>query len=93
MLVLTRKVNEAIIVGNDVVVRVLEVKGTGPKASVKLGIEAPQGTKILREEIEREIAQEMSRAASSSKDIARLMRQVKEEAEKREKRENPLGKR
>lgn len=93
MLVLTRKVNEAIIVGNDVVVRVLEVKGTGPKASVKLGIEAPRGTRILREEVEREVAQEMSRAASAGKDIARVMRRVKEEAEKRAKREKSLSKR
>ncbi|MBE3519454.1 MAG: carbon storage regulator [Firmicutes bacterium] len=93
MLVLTRKVNEAIIVGNDVIIRVLEVKGAGAKASVKLGIQAPRGTKVLREEIEREVAQEMSRAASAGKDIATVMTRVKEEAEKREKRENPQDQR
>ena len=87
MLVLTRRINEAVVVGNEVVVRVLEVRGTGPKASVKLGIEAPKGTKILREEVEKEVAEEMSRAASTGNDIARVIKRVAEEAKKKEKKE------
>ncbi|TVR47983.1 MAG: carbon storage regulator [Planctomycetota bacterium] len=48
MLVLTRKVDEAIHIGNDVVVRVLGVEKNG---QVKLGISAPRQLRILREEL------------------------------------------
>lgn len=47
MLVLTRKKNEAIVVGNDVTVTVVEVKG----GRVKLSIEAPQSVGIARREV------------------------------------------
>jgi len=46
MLVLSRRVGEAILIGDDIVVRVIEVRGRGPRAAVKLGIEAPLGTKV-----------------------------------------------
>lgn len=62
MLVLTRKKGQAIKIGDDIVVRVTEVRGRGAKALVKIGIEAPSGTKILREEIMKEIAEEMALA-------------------------------
>lgn len=69
MLVLTRKKGQAIKIGDDVIVRVTEIRGSGARAIVKLGIEAPQGTKILREEVEKEIAEEMALAANPSLDI------------------------
>ena len=47
MLVLTRKSNERILIGDNVVVTVLR---TGP-CSIKVGIEAPKDVKILRGEI------------------------------------------
>lgn len=47
MLVLTRKSNERILIGDNVVVTVLR---TGPY-SIKVGIEAPKDVKILRGEI------------------------------------------
>ncbi len=62
MLVLTRRVNEAIMIGEDVVVRVIGVRGRGGRAAVKLGIDAPSDTKILREEVETEVANEMMQA-------------------------------
>lgn len=52
MLVLTRRVDEAIIIGSEVVVRVLGVEKNG---QVKLGISAPRQLRILREELLREI--------------------------------------
>lgn len=86
MLVLTRKVNEAIVVGSDIVIRVLEVKGAGPRATVKLGIDAPRGTRVLREEVEAEIAREMTLAASARSDPGLVMRKVREKTEEPEKR-------
>jgi carbon storage regulator len=47
MLVLTRKVNERIVIDGDVVIQVLEVLGN----RVRLGITAPSGVTILREEL------------------------------------------
>jgi len=47
MLVLTRKVNEAIIIAGDIRVVVAEVRGE----AVRLGVEAPREVRIDREEI------------------------------------------
>ena len=47
MLVLTRKPNESIMIGDDVEVSVVEVKGD----QVKLGISAPKRIKVHRKEI------------------------------------------
>lgn len=50
MLVLSRKLNEVIKIGDDVRVVLLKVKGD----TVRIGVEAPKHVKILREEIEEE---------------------------------------
>ncbi|MEY3360878.1 MAG: hypothetical protein RL531_597 [Actinomycetota bacterium] len=47
MLVLTRKEQEAIMIGDSIVVRVLEVRGD----QVRLGIEAPRDVVVHREEV------------------------------------------
>lgn len=47
MLILTRRIGESLVIGEDVVVRVIEIKGT----QVRLGIEAPGDVQILREEL------------------------------------------
>ena len=47
MLVLTRKVGEAVRIGVDVTVQVLEVRG----GQVRLGLTAPSDIRILREEV------------------------------------------
>ena len=47
MLVLTRKVGESIKVGEDIYIRVVQVKGK----QVRIGVEAPRKTKVQREEL------------------------------------------
>jgi carbon storage regulator len=47
MLVLTRKLNESIMIGDSVEVTVVEVKGE----QVKLGIKAPKDVKVHRKEV------------------------------------------
>lgn len=47
MLVLSRKVNETIQIGEQITIRVLEVKGD----TVRIGIEAPKNIDILRGEL------------------------------------------
>ena len=48
MLVLTRKVQEVIKVGDNITITIIRVKGQ----SVRVGIEAPQDVKVLRAELE-----------------------------------------
>ena len=47
MLVLSRKINETIIIGDDIKVTLLGIEGD----KVKLGIDAPRATRIFREEL------------------------------------------
>lgn len=47
MLILTRRVGESILIGDDITVVVIEIKG----GQVRLGVEAPQGVAIDRQEI------------------------------------------
>lgn len=79
MLVLTRKRGQAIRIGDDVVITVTEIRGKGSKSLVKLGITAPSGTKVLREEIMREVAHEMDLAKDPSFDITAIQDKVKNE--------------
>ena len=53
MLVLTRKFGERIVIGDDIVITVMA--GAGDR--VRLGITAPDGVPILREELLRRIRQ------------------------------------
>ncbi|MBE3598860.1 MAG: carbon storage regulator CsrA [Limnochordaceae bacterium] len=59
MLVLTRRVDESIMIGDDIRILVVEVRGE----QVKLGIEAPRSVPVHREEVYREIQEENRRAA------------------------------
>jgi carbon storage regulator len=47
VLVLTRRKNQSIVIGDDVVVTVLEVKGD----QIRLGITAPREIQVYREEL------------------------------------------
>ena len=47
MLILSRKLDESIIIGNDIEVKVVSIDGS----SVKIGIEAPKDVDIIRYEL------------------------------------------
>lgn len=61
MLALTRKQNESIIIGNDVEISILEIKGD----QVKVGINAPKSVPIYRKEIYLQIQDANKEAADS----------------------------
>lgn len=69
MLVLTRRPGEAIVIGNDVVVTVLETRGD----QIRIGIQAPRSVQVHREEVFRQIEQENAAAAASAKRAAALL--------------------
>ena len=60
MLVLTRKVGERILIGDDIVITVLDSRGDG----VRIGIDAPRGVKIQREEVVQAVTEANVEAAA-----------------------------
>jgi len=71
MLVLNRKKNQSIVIGNHIEVKVLKI---GPNF-VELGINAPQSYSIFRQEIHQEIQKENLQAVSSlnAESLSRLL--------------------
>jgi carbon storage regulator len=69
MLILTRKVGQAILIGPDVAVTVLNVRGD----RVKLGIDAPALIEILREEIATQVHEANIAASSASRHLSGLL--------------------
>lgn len=66
MLVLTRKLNQSIIIGNDVEIVVIEVRGE----QVRLGIKAPKNVAVHRKEVFDQIRDEnLASAAIDPQDI------------------------
>lgn len=61
MLALSRKVGETIVIGNDIEVTILEIKGE----QVKIGISAPKSVSIYRKEIYRQIQESNQEAVKS----------------------------
>ena len=61
MLVLTRKTDESITIGNNIKVSVLEIKGN----QIKLGIQAPKDIPINRTEVYESIIQENINASNT----------------------------
>jgi len=59
MLILTRRVGETLMVGDDVTVTVLGVKGN----QVRIGVNAPKDVSVHREEIYQRIQREKSQEA------------------------------
>lgn len=61
MLMISRRVGEAVVINGDIEVTVLEVKG----ARVKLGVQFPAGSTVFRKELFLKIMEENRSAASA----------------------------
>ncbi len=61
MLALSRKVNESIMIGHDIEITILEIKGE----QVKIGINAPKSVPLYRKEIYAQIQEANQEAVSA----------------------------
>jgi carbon storage regulator len=68
MLVLTRRCGESLMIGDDIEIRILEVKGD----LVKVGIAAPRTMPVHRQEVYEEIKQANHDAARFCQNLASL---------------------
>ena len=68
MLILARKVNERIVIGEDVQVSIVDIKGD----QVKIGIDAPKSVKVYRYEVFEAIHEQNRAAASSATELPDL---------------------
>jgi carbon storage regulator len=59
MLVLSRRANQSIVVGDDIVITVLDIRGD----QVRIGIRAPRHVTVHREEVHAQIRHENRAAA------------------------------
>ena len=64
MLILSRKINEKIMIGDEITVSIIEVRGD----QVRIGIDAPKNVKVFRQEVFDAIRAE-NKAASESKPV------------------------
>jgi carbon storage regulator len=72
MLVLSRKKDEAIIIGNDIEIIITEIT----EDKVKIGINAPKQMKIFRKELLEQIKEENVESAEAKVDLDALRKTV-----------------
>lgn len=65
MLILSRKIDEKIKIGNDITITLIDVHGD----QVKIGVEAPRNVKVFRQEVFDGIQSENKAAESSVQNV------------------------
>lgn len=69
MLVLTRRPGESIVIGHDIVLTVVEIKG----GQVRLGIQAPRSVDVHRQEVYDQVLRENISAVATAKKTKRAL--------------------
>ena len=65
MLILTRRIGEKIVIGDDVIISIVGIKGS----QIRIGTEAPPEIPVYREEIYQRILKERTDAAQRESDL------------------------
>lgn len=74
MLALTRKAGERIVIGDNIVITIVDIKGD----NIRIGIDAPRDVKIYRGEIYDSIVMENQQAAAPAKaEIIDVLKELK----------------
>jgi carbon storage regulator len=73
MLVLTRKSNQSIMIGDEIEITVLAVMGE----KVRIGIDAPRSVPVFRKEVYLEIEQERAGERKSREEVERELGRLK----------------
>ena len=72
MLALSRKPGESVVIGNDIEITILEVKGE----QGKVGIKAPQSVAIYRKELFEQIQESNREASKISEDVMKNLNKI-----------------
>lgn len=75
MLILNRKRDESIQIGDEIEIKIVAVEGD----QVKIGIEAPRSVDVYRKEIYIKIQEENQEASSASDELINLLKSFKKE--------------
>jgi carbon storage regulator len=78
MLVLTRKSNQSIMIGDDIEVSVLSIMGE----KVRVGIQAPRTIPVFRKEVYLEIQQEKAAGGGSREEVDKALENLSGDTEK-----------
>ena len=68
MLILSRKINEKIMIGDDISISIIEVRGD----QVRIGVDAPKNVKVYRQEVYDAIKAENKAASESNVKIPKI---------------------
>ncbi|PLR78242.1 carbon storage regulator [Bacillus sp. V3-13] len=71
MLVLTRRKNESLLIGENIEIKILEIDGD----QVKIGIQAPKEIEIIRKEIIAKIESENTTALKANLDLKKFFQE------------------
>jgi len=74
MLVLSRKIGESIIVGDNIEISILDIQGD----NIRIGIDAPKNIKIFRKEVYEDIQAENRRASENLDKMKTELQKLKE---------------
>jgi carbon storage regulator len=72
MLVLTRQVEEEILIGDDIRIKIVALNGS----QVRIGVEAPRELRVLRKEVQGEVIRQNEAAAQATPEALRRLVQT-----------------
>jgi carbon storage regulator len=83
MLILTRKINETIMIGDSIEISIVDIKGD----QVKVGIRAPRHVKVYRQEVYMAIQKENIEALQTKPDVVPHLDNLLGDAKKKNEKE------
>lgn len=85
MLVLTRRLNESILIGDNIEIQIVQVKGSGDQAVIRIGITAPRSVTVLRKEVYDEVVTANQQAVHAEISIpAELLRAARSTSDRKD---------